>query len=335
MRHEKFGNPLRGIIPPMITPLNQPDELDIEGAEKLIEHILSGGVHGLFILGTTGEAPSLSYRLRCELIDRTCTQVAGRVPVLVGVTDASMAEMKRVAAHAADAGASALVVAAPFYYPIEEVDLLAYFRAVIPQLPLPVFLYNMPTHTKIHFSPVLVRKAMEMRNIVGLKDSAPGAVCFQAVRSFIAAERPDFSLLIGPEELMSSCVQLGAHGGVCGGANFLPRLFVDLYKASAAGDRQKATELQSQVVRLAQTVYAAAGGGGYASIRAIKRALYHRGVCHDQVALPLRNLSPEESLRVDQAVDALCAAMEAKKPAASVFVSAEVVSKKRVEGAAL
>jgi 4-hydroxy-tetrahydrodipicolinate synthase len=74
----------------MVTPLLDRDTLDEAGLERLVEHILTGGVHGLFILGTTGEAPSLSYRLRCDLIDRVCRQVADRVPVLVGITDTSL-----------------------------------------------------------------------------------------------------------------------------------------------------------------------------------------------------------------------------------------------------
>jgi 4-hydroxy-tetrahydrodipicolinate synthase len=82
----------RGIIPPIVTPLRARDELDVAGLEKLIEYILAGGVHGLFVLGTTGEAPSLSYRLRRETIERTCRQVAGRVPVLVGITDTAFVE---------------------------------------------------------------------------------------------------------------------------------------------------------------------------------------------------------------------------------------------------
>ncbi|HEY9248654.1 MAG TPA: dihydrodipicolinate synthase family protein, partial [Rariglobus sp.] len=93
---------LRGIIPPMATPLCGRDMLDVHGLERLVEHMLGGGVHGLFILGTTGEAPGLSYRLRRELIERTCRQVDGRVPVLVGVTDTAMVEAAGLAAVAAD-----------------------------------------------------------------------------------------------------------------------------------------------------------------------------------------------------------------------------------------
>ena len=80
-------SPLTGIVPPLVTPLRARDELDVAGLEKLIEHILAGGVSGLFILGTTGEGPSLSYRLRREFIGRVCRQVNNRVPVLVGITD--------------------------------------------------------------------------------------------------------------------------------------------------------------------------------------------------------------------------------------------------------
>ena len=78
--------PLRGVVPPMVTPLLDNETLDVEGLERLVEHILSGHVHGLFLLGTTGEAPDLNYALRHELVKRVCKQVKGRVPVLVGVT---------------------------------------------------------------------------------------------------------------------------------------------------------------------------------------------------------------------------------------------------------
>src|SRR6185312_5242098 len=109
--------PLTGIIPPMITPLRGRDDLDVAGLERLIEHILAGGVSGLFILGTTVEGPGLSYRLRSELIQRTCKQVHQRVPILVGITDTSFVESVNVARSAGEFGADALVVAPPYYLP--------------------------------------------------------------------------------------------------------------------------------------------------------------------------------------------------------------------------
>ncbi|MGC3966100.1 MAG: dihydrodipicolinate synthase family protein [Pirellulales bacterium] len=76
----------------MITPLVDRDELDVPGLERLIEHLIGGGVSGIFLLGTTGEAPSLGYRLRRELVERACKLAAGRVPVLVGITDTAFVE---------------------------------------------------------------------------------------------------------------------------------------------------------------------------------------------------------------------------------------------------
>ena len=95
--------PLRGVVPPLVTPLLDNDTLDVEGLERLVEHILGGHVHGLFLLGTTGEAPDLSYALRHELVKRVCKQVKGRVPVLVGVTDTVFPESLRLAQTAAPA----------------------------------------------------------------------------------------------------------------------------------------------------------------------------------------------------------------------------------------
>src|SRR5688500_15299138 len=104
---------MHGIIPPLVTPLIGRDEIDVAGLERLIEHVLAGGVHGLFILGTTGEAPSLSYRLRRELIERVCRQVKERVQVLVGITDTAFVESISLAGHAAECGATAVVLSTP------------------------------------------------------------------------------------------------------------------------------------------------------------------------------------------------------------------------------
>ncbi|MGB7158312.1 MAG: dihydrodipicolinate synthase family protein [Tepidisphaeraceae bacterium] len=281
---------LRGIIPPMVTPLSDQDALDVEGMERLIEHLIGGGVSGLFILGTTGEGPSLGYSVRRELVVRACRQVFGRVPVLVGITDSAPAESVRLGRFAADVGAQGLVLAPPFYFPQDQDDFLEYTRAIVKQLPLPVFLYNMPTHTKLHLASETVRRLLDMPQIVGLKDSAPGAACFHEVRKWISRDRPEFSLLIGPEELLSECMPLGAHGGVCGGANVFPSLFVDLYQTCVRGEQARVAMLQDQVLRLATTIYAV-GNTSYAPIRTIKGALACLGICGDRLASPLQSLS--------------------------------------------
>lgn len=286
----------RGIIPPMATPLCGRDELDHAGLERLIEHMLGGGVHGLFVLGTTGEAPSLSYRLRRELIERTCRQVAGRVPVLVGITDTSMVEGVGLARVSEDCGASALVVAAPYYYPNSQPELTEYIAHLAAELPLPFFLYNMPSHTKTMFDVETVRRAMDLPNVIGMKDSSANMVYYhQLVR--LLGERPDWTLLMGPEELLAESVLLGGHGGVCGGANLCPRLYVDLYQAAISRDMARVLELHARVMHISSTLYKV-GRHGSAFIKGLKCALSLIGVCDDFMAEPFHRFRGTERAEV-------------------------------------
>ena len=117
---------LSGIIPPLVTPLTARDELDHNGLARLLDHVMDGGVSGVFILGTTGEAPSLSYRLRRELISTVARHVNGRIPVLVGVTDTAFVESVDLAKHACDAGADAVVLTTPYYFPAGQTELTSY-----------------------------------------------------------------------------------------------------------------------------------------------------------------------------------------------------------------
>jgi 4-hydroxy-tetrahydrodipicolinate synthase len=301
VKQTNLPKPLRGIIPPMITPLADRDTLDVAGTERLVEHLLAGGVHGLFILGTTGEAPSLSYRLRRELIDLVCRRVGGRVPVLVGVTDTSFVESVNLARHAAEAGSQAVVLAAPYYFPAGQPELEEYLEDIVAELPLPVFLYNMPSHTKLSFEPETVRKALELWGVVGIKDSSAQMIYFHKLR-MLASGRPDFSLLVGPEELLAEAVLSGAHGGVCGGANLFPRLYVELYEAATAADLDRVRALHGQVMRLGETIYAV-GQHRSAFIKGLKCALSCLGICDDFMAEPFHRFGPRERQRIQTYLD--------------------------------
>lgn len=292
-----------GIIPPMVTPLLGRDTLDHAGLERLIEHILGGGVHGLFILGTTGEAPGLSYALRREFIQRTVAQVAGRVPVLVGITDTSFVESVALARFAAEAGATALVASAPYYFPLGQPELGEYVRHLAAEMPLPLFLYNMPTHTKVAFEPETVRRAMEIENVIGLKDSSASMTYFHQIVRLLPA-RPDWTLLIGPEELLAESVLLGGHGGVCGGANLCPRLYVDLYDAAAHGDLAQVRRLHARVIEIASTLYRV-GSHGSSFIKGLKGALSCLGLCDDFLAEPFQHFAPEERAQVKHILEEL------------------------------
>lgn len=295
--------PLTGIVPPMITPLRARDELDIPGLERLVARILDGGASGLFVLGTTGEGPSLGYRLRRELVERVCRLVGGRVPVLVGITDTAFVESVALARHAADAGAEAVVAAPPYYLPEGQPELLEYLDHLVAELPLPLFLYNMPSLTKVSFEPDTVRRAMDNPKIAGLKDSSGNMIYFHRIVGLLR-HRPDWSLLVGPEEMLADAVFAGGHGGVSGGANVHPRLYVDLYEAARAGDTARVRELHGRVMQISENLYHV-GRHPSAIIKGIKCALALLGVCDDFMAEPFHRFREPERSRIRQILEDL------------------------------
>lgn len=277
----------------MITPLTERDTLDVNGLEHLVERLIDGGVSGIFALGTTGEAPSLSYRLRHEVVEQTCRLVDGRIPVLVGITDTSLVESANLAKQSADLGAEAVVTSAPFYFPAGQPELKEYIEQLLPELPLPLMLYNMPALTKTSFSGEVVKWAMEQEKIVGLKDSSGDLVYFRKMLRLAANRRPDWSLFVGPEELLAEVVLMGGHGGVNGGANLHPSLYVDLYNAAKNGDLERSRELSAQVLALSESIYNV-GHYGSAIIKGLKCSLSVLGVCDDFMASPFHRFHDKE-----------------------------------------
>ncbi len=285
-------SPLRGIVPPLVTPLLGPDELDVEGLGRLIEHVLGGGVSGLFVLGTTGEGPSLSYRLREQMVRQTCMRVNGRVPVLVGVTDASTWEAERMAKVFADAGADGVVAAPPFYFTPSQEQLLEFIRSLADASPVPLFVYNFPAITKVTFEVQTVVRAAEHPNVMGFKDSSGNMVYFHDILLKLG-DRDDFSLLVGPEELLVESVLMGSHGGVNGGANLFPSLYVRAYRAAVAGDLPLARRLHRDIYAVRNALY---GIGHYGSsmIKGVKAALHAKGVCSPRMSAPFGLMTPAD-----------------------------------------
>jgi 4-hydroxy-tetrahydrodipicolinate synthase len=287
--------PLRGIVPPLVTPLVEPDRLDVDAVDRLVEHLAAGGVSGLFVLGTTGEGPALSYRIRYEVVERVCQQAAGRLPVLVGITDTSWSESLELARWSCDCGASAVVAAPPYYFSMNEEELGGWFVSLAEASPLPLVLYNMPGCTKVSLGLPVLTRLTQVENIVGLKDSSGDLESFRAATGLLAV-RPDWSVLMGPEELLIEAVDAGGHGGVCGGANLAPRLFVELYEAAVAKDGERTARSRKQAARLGQLYSIAAPPSAY--LRGLKGALTEAGLCGPALAPPFAPLSPDEQANV-------------------------------------
>lgn len=284
-----------GIIPPMVTPLLSDNlTLDVDGVKHLVEHLVSGGVHGIFILGTTGESTSLSYKTREQLIVESCKAVNGRVPVFVGITDTSIEESVHLALVAHNAGAAAVVAAPPYYYGLGQEELYKYYWSLASQVELPLFLYNMPSHTKINIDVKTVVRLSEHPNIVGLKDSSANAVYFQSLCYLL---KDNFSLLVGPEEITAETVMMGGNGGVNGGANLFPKLYVALYNAALAKDFAKIAILQDLVMEISTRIYTV-GSYGSSYLKGLKGALSALGIVNGNIAPPFTTFDEKEMTKV-------------------------------------
>lgn len=288
--------PIRGIVPPLVTPLKSRDELDLVGLDRLIEYQLDAGVAGLFMLGTTGESPSLSYRMRYEVVERTCELVGGRVPVLIGITDTSLDEAVELSKYAKAVGAAAVVAAAPYYFSIGQTEARDFLTELSDESALPLFVYNIPPCVDLSLEFETFEQLASHENICGLKDSAGDIVSFRKLLQ-LRSRRPDWTILMGYESLLAEAVLLGADGGVTGGANMFPKLFVDSFLAAERRDQREIDRLQVDIVRLGQ-VYTMVGTGASGYLRGLKCALESLELCSGEVAIPFRTVEEPERSKI-------------------------------------
>ena len=291
----------------MVTPLMENGDLDIAGLNNLIEHILGGGVHGLFLLGTTGEGTSLSHTLRKQLVLETCTIVKKRVPVLVCITDTSLGESLELANYSAEVGADILVVAPPYYLPISQSEMQDYLEILAPSLPLPFLMYNMPSCTKLNLSIATIKKAKEL-GAIGIKDSSGDwPYLLSLLKEF--QEDSKFSIITGSELFLHETILKGGHGAVAGGANFFPRLFVNLYEASLTKDSAKIALLLEKVAQIDDTIYSV-GKNLSKYIKGTKSALASMGICKDFTAPPIKRFNKLEREKIQKYMDEFSATKE-------------------------
>ncbi|MGI6224497.1 MAG: dihydrodipicolinate synthase family protein [Prevotella sp.] len=296
---------LQGIIPPLVTPLLNDETLDVESLERLIDHLIEGGVQGLFILGTTGEEQSLSYELREKTIRETARINHGRLPLLVCISDTSIVESIHLAKIAAECKATAVVSAPPYYAATGQPELVDFYQELVPQLPLPLFLYNMPSHVKVNFSPNAVVEIAKDTRVIGFKDSSANTVYFQTVMYKMRNEREHFSMFVGPEEITGECVLLGADGGINGGANMFPELYVAMYNAAKSQNVGEVCRLQKLIMQISDTIYTI-GHHSSSYLKGLKCALSILGIIKDDfVASPFYKFETPERNKIKEALDAL------------------------------
>jgi 4-hydroxy-tetrahydrodipicolinate synthase len=292
-----------------MTPLLGPDTLDPQALDRLLEHIISAGIRGVFLLGTTGEGPALSARLKRQTIEQACRTVAGRIPVLVGITDSSYEDSVDLARFAAVQGADAVVSAGPLYFSVPPQLLVRFIARLAGDSPLPVFLYNMPSCTGVSFDVGTVVQSAGILNVAGIKDSSGSLGTMHQLKRALTG-RDNFSVLIGPEELTAEWVLLGGHGGVNGGSNLWPRMYVALYEAAARGDLATIAKLQPVVVEVCGRIFEYNSYGDH-FLEGLKYAASLLGLCGDFVGMPYGKLSNDGRVKIEQAVRELSAKVSA------------------------
>jgi dihydrodipicolinate synthase/N-acetylneuraminate lyase len=206
-----------------------------------------------------------------------------------------------LAKYSADAGATHVVLAPPYYFPAAPPEMLEYVQDLVAEMPLPLFLYNMPGLTKVSFEIDLVRRALDMPGVCGVKDSSCDMIYFHRLLE-VAKQRADWSVLVGPEELTAEAVLLGGHGGINGGANLHPKLYVEMYQAAAAQDLKRTRELHAQVMQLAGASTPSVVTNPPSS-RASSAALSLLGICEDHMAEPFHRFRDAERQIIRERLD--------------------------------
>jgi 4-hydroxy-tetrahydrodipicolinate synthase len=240
---------LRGVIPPLISPLDTEGNVDVDAGGALVNHLLSGGCSGLFVVGGCGMGPWLTTAQRGETIRGMVQAAAGRAPVLAGLMLPSTAPAREAARQAEAEGADALVVGSPYYYGVAADDQRRHVEAILEVSPLPVLLYNIPQCTYHPISPETVAILSQEPRVLGIKDSSGALPNFQQLLA-IKDARPDFRVLQGDERVMAACMLMGGDGLIPGAGNVQPRYFVDLVHAAGRGDVQECRRLQERILDL-------------------------------------------------------------------------------------
>jgi len=240
---------LHGMIPPFVTPMHADGSLNLDAVPVLVEHVLSGGVHGIFVTGSQGEAYALSADEKAAMWDAVLSAVNGRVPVIAGTGAITTCDAVALTQRAERAGVDAATITTPYFIAPSQDELYAHYAEIAAAVSLPILGYSNPTRTGgVKIAPAtLCRLAHEVPIFVGVKDSSGDLAETSAI---IRACPSDFRVFVGRDTLVYGALCYGVDGAVGLTMNVAPRLAVDLYEAFQAGDHERARALQSALSTL-------------------------------------------------------------------------------------
>jgi 4-hydroxy-2-oxoglutarate aldolase len=279
-----FAEKLRGILIPFTTPFGEDGEVDAPALGSNLAKWEGSGIAGYVALGSTGERAHLEERERAAVIEAAREATPEALAFVVGVGEHGTRATVNDARRAARAGADALLVMAPHFYrgAMTADALAAHFERVADDSPVPVILYNIPQNTGVALAPETIARLSEHANVVGLKDSSGDVATLMETIRFVGAPRADFVVTVGHAGVLHPALVAGAGGAILAAACVVPRLCVAVFEAAAAGEHERARELQRRLAPVARAVTVGYGIGG------LKFALDLLGFRGGPVREPLR-----------------------------------------------
>lgn len=239
---------VKGIIPAIITPMNDDESVNIDVLRQQIERQIEGGVHGLFPFGTNGECYILSEKEKLEVLEATIDQVKGRVPVYAGTGCISTADTIRLSKEAEKMGADILSIITPSFALASQKELYDHYVEVAKHVDIPIVLYNIPARTGNKLLPETVAKlAKDVDVIMGAKDSSGDWDNLQAYITLTRDLDKDFRVLSGNDSLILPCLKEGGAGGITGCANVYPHVMSSIYDLFVAGKLEEAQAAQDSI----------------------------------------------------------------------------------------
>jgi 4-hydroxy-tetrahydrodipicolinate synthase len=239
---------IRGVVPPLVTPVDSLDRVQEQPFRRIIRHVLEGGVHGVFALGSTGEFFGLDDDQQRRAIEIAVDEVKGRVPVYAGVGAVTTRECIRAARRAETAGAQAITVLPPPLLTPSEDELFGHFQAIADATPLPLLIYNNPERIRINVSANLVERLAALPTIAGAKDSSGDMT--QTGEYIRRTQGTGFKVMAGRDTMILATLVYGGVGCVATTSNVAPALVVSIYDRFLAGDLQGALKAQYELAPL-------------------------------------------------------------------------------------
>lgn len=241
---------LSGIFTPNLVPFDANGRINESELRRMVNWLIEKGVTGLYPNGSTGEFIRLSLEERKRVIQIIAEENRGRVPILAGAAEANMDLILDVCRTYADLGCVAVSVTGPYFFKVSQESIEHFFRELAKRSPIDIILYNIPQFSNEISVPVVTRLALDCPRIAGIKDSSRDFPRFLNTLHAIKPQRPDFSCLIGCEEILFPSLLMGADGGTIASSGVVPEVIVKLYRESVAGNIAEARRIQLKLLDL-------------------------------------------------------------------------------------